>query len=435
MQRLLTFVLFVSLLISARAAAQSLLARLELDRNRTLPGIPVTMRITVTNPSSVDTAVPGGVVVEITPPSGPSFIARWGIRERFVGTFPQQYRDFAILKRGETQTYELPVDSDFAWSAPLLDPRLQHPGTYLVRVGLADGMTGIPDWTNLHSLSDLAAVAPALRVTNQVSLRVDEVSGEDTKAWQKILDASQGYGLVLLGDQSLANVARTIWEQYPTSRYAPYAGLFLYPRDAAERKRVQARVRQLDPQNPLLDWLPLGTAENDAQLSGDLAHRDLQRALTLNQKAREELEDLIKSGGNAVVRLEAKRELVKLLSPDALRELHQMYVEDDAAPSPNPGPVKPLLSCSESDDDGTTVWFGYDNRNNPAKTIPVGPNNHFDPDPADRGQPTKFIAGLFPKQFKIRAKKSASITWVLDGTSLVVDPTHAAKCSGDDNHE
>ncbi len=81
--------------------------------------------------------------------------------------------------------------------------------------------------------------------------------------------------------------------------------------------------------------------------------------------------------------------------------------------------------------DGTfNLMFGYLNRNTKeVLDIPVGPNNHFDPGPADRGQPTHFVVrrqwGVFtvtvPKEFK----ETDKITWtiVANGQTLSV-PGH-----------
>ena len=81
--------------------------------------------------------------------------------------------------------------------------------------------------------------------------------------------------------------------------------------------------------------------------------------------------------------------------------------------------------------DGTyNLMFGYLNRNTKeALDIPVGPGNHFDPGPADRGQPTHFVTrrqwGVFtvtvPKDFG----EANKLTWtiVANGQTLSV-PGH-----------
>ena len=54
--------------------------------------------------------------------------------------------------------------------------------------------------------------------------------------------------------------------------------------------------------------------------------------------------------------------------------------------------MQPVFEGWERNDDGSfTMVFGYLNRNYQEQPIiPVGPNNFFEPGPADRGQPTHF---------------------------------------------
>ena len=54
--------------------------------------------------------------------------------------------------------------------------------------------------------------------------------------------------------------------------------------------------------------------------------------------------------------------------------------------------VSPVFEGYDVNPDGTfNMWFGYMNRNYEEEPdIPVGPNNNFQPGPADRGQPTHF---------------------------------------------
>src|SRR5688572_28399290 len=54
--------------------------------------------------------------------------------------------------------------------------------------------------------------------------------------------------------------------------------------------------------------------------------------------------------------------------------------------------VAPVYEGWEKNADGTfTMYFGYMNRNyEEIVEVPVGPNNSFEPDGPDRGQPTHF---------------------------------------------
>ena len=66
-------------------------------------------------------------------------------------------------------------------------------------------------------------------------------------------------------------------------------------------------------------------------------------------------------------------------------------------------PVAPVFEGWEPNPDGTlTLHFGYMNRNWAEEVdIPIGPNNFFEPGPADRGQPTHFLANRQKKNFGV----------------------------------
>ncbi len=65
--------------------------------------------------------------------------------------------------------------------------------------------------------------------------------------------------------------------------------------------------------------------------------------------------------------------------------------------------VGPVYDGFDINEDGTyNMWFGYMNRNMEEHLdIPIGPDNMFDPGPADRGQPTHFAPDRHKDVFKI----------------------------------
>jgi hypothetical protein len=68
------------------------------------------------------------------------------------------------------------------------------------------------------------------------------------------------------------------------------------------------------------------------------------------------------------------------------------------------------------------MYFGYMNRNYEERVdIPIGPNNSFDPAPADRGQPTYFYVNRHKKSFGIVVPSTTkTLTWTLsrDGSHV-----------------
>ena len=81
--------------------------------------------------------------------------------------------------------------------------------------------------------------------------------------------------------------------------------------------------------------------------------------------------------------------------------------------------VAPVYDGFEINPDGTySMWFSYFNRNRQETLdVPIGPDNRFDPGPADRGQPTHFVPLWQKSVFRIVVPKDWSedrkLTWYL----------------------
>src|SRR3954464_14324124 len=71
----------------------------------------------------------------------------------------------------------------------------------------------------------------------------------------------------------------------------------------------------------------------------------------------------------------------------------------------------------ENKDGSFSMLLGYYNRNQKeALDIPVGPNNHVDPGPADQGQPTHFEIGRQWGVFVVKVPKdfgTKAVTWTI----------------------
>ncbi len=106
------------------------------------------------------------------------------------------------------------------------------------------------------------------------------------------------------------------------------------------------------------------------------------------------------------------------------------------------GDVAPVYEGWEPNKDGTvTMYFGYFNRNYEEHVdIPIGPNNSFDPAPADRGQPTYFYVNRHKKGLAIVVPATTkTLTWTLsrDGVHMnkvvgTVDPPYQIDATKDD---
>jgi hypothetical protein len=90
-----------------------------------------------------------------------------------------------------------------------------------------------------------------------------------------------------------------------------------------------------------------------------------------------------------------------------------------AAPAGAAGTVTPVLQCVFADVKAGTyvaVW-GYSNTTGAAIAIPVGTDNRFDPQPQDRGQPSKFDVGTQSNVFTT-TWDGTNLSWKLSGNSV-----------------
>ncbi|HWE48507.1 MAG TPA: hypothetical protein VG273_01885 [Bryobacteraceae bacterium] len=98
-------------------------------------------------------------------------------------------------------------------------------------------------------------------------------------------------------------------------------------------------------------------------------------------------------------------------------------------------PMEPLHESGQSvtpsyegwwqNPDGTySLMFGYFNRNTKeTPDVPIGPNNHIDPGPADQGQPTHFVPRRQWGVFTVTAPKdigTKKITWTIIANGQMV---------------
>ena len=86
--------------------------------------------------------------------------------------------------------------------------------------------------------------------------------------------------------------------------------------------------------------------------------------------------------------------------------------------APNPQPTPPDLSifvtCVVNGATTYDATFGYRNSEADPISIPVGPQNRFDPEPLDRNQPAEFVPGTVSDAVTVRGiANGTSLTWTI----------------------
>lgn len=86
--------------------------------------------------------------------------------------------------------------------------------------------------------------------------------------------------------------------------------------------------------------------------------------------------------------------------------------------TPTPAPlltIAPIFNCVRNEGKSFLAYFGYDNANSYAVTIPVGANNSVSPSHFNGQQITTFSPGTQNNVFQVNAPNNEFITWTIDG--------------------
>jgi uncharacterized repeat protein (TIGR01451 family) len=106
---------------------------------------------------------------------------------------------------------------------------------------------------------------------------------------------------------------------------------------------------------------------------------------------------------------------------------NQAIWQNGCRPVVRPEPLIPTLQCVEETDDGLLAHFGYRNPNATA-IEPASADNAFSPEPAGRGQPTRFEPGTWVDVFQAEVG-GGSLTWTLTGNSVTASDG-SPRCPG-----
>ena len=84
--------------------------------------------------------------------------------------------------------------------------------------------------------------------------------------------------------------------------------------------------------------------------------------------------------------------------------------------------ITPFLTCVDvnSATNTMTAYFGYESREQAIVQVLVGNDNRFVPSPANRGEPTLFLPGLFERAFRVTLDATQITQWVFLGLAVTV---------------
>jgi hypothetical protein len=408
------------LLVAGEGAAEAAvpLVQLQLIPERTLPGVPVNVVLTVTNPGDEPVDVLSQFPVTVTPPQGSPYLAiddtTTSPRETF--SLPGTRVDPTLtLPARSSRVFVMEADVVLGSPAFFMDERLSLPGTYRLRVKI---------WVHQES-----APLPAAE-SNEVTLTVLEPQGADRLVWDHMLQLSNGEVWNFMQWMSHGPaVAKYVFENARDSAYAAHVAHFKWGSTPEEQREGIEHALALRPEGPIRDQLE-GTLAGWYFERGATALKEgnLERALDSVSEAKRRVIAINRATPYPWVRENGERWLTdeRLFTEGVVRERYASRVK---AMSSWPEPVVPFVECVDpglTPDDPYIVWFGYVNPN-PDKFVEWGKGNALTPS-ASQQPPRVLQPGRQRYGFSVTTHAN-QVTWALEGKTATASRDTQPRCS------
>jgi len=409
----------LSLLVVLTAAAEAPpTATLRLIPESTLPGIPVSFLVTITNPTGQVLTL-GDVMTLRATTDGGTFDVLGLMNQKEIGLPPESVDRCAgqpCLQIAANGQRDLLVDVGpvLAGNGFFADRRLMKPGTYDLELKLYDMDRWFEEGASIR--------------TNAATLKVRQPTGVDLEVWNFLNEvAAPGEWELLSWASAKPRLSQEIQSRYPTSAYVPsvvsFGSITKFPGDVSAFDHALTMAPPVTVRDNLL-W---HKAEHLAQQSriALLSERDLEQAVALADRARDAFMELQRVAISDLMRQRAAKGLSHLNTRAMAEETLRLYASTDA---PAPEKVIPRVECVTRGEGNTfTARFGYENPNKTIKVLQVGNLNQITPAPHDQGQPRVFKPGS--RADVVTATSSGgNLIWHLDGQKAIATPDFPTQC-------
>ncbi len=397
-------------------AAQLPIVRLDFVPARTLPGVPVTLVVTITNPGDQPLELIEQVNVFVTPPRGEPFFAlddtSYSPRESFA--LSPELDSRVVLRPGESRTFVTPAD---LMSQPqlFLDERLSWPGTYRIRLTVGSGPLG----------------ALSTAESNEATLTVIEPQGPDAVVWNRMLALSNGEGWNLMNwIHSAPTLAKEVFTIAPSSGYTPYLAQFKWGQTPAQLREGIEYAISLRPEGPIADSLKGALAGWYAERGEEaLANGDLERALELYAESRRRTVEVDRTTAYSWVREYGERWLADPMNSEPV--IGGRFAGNVEAMATSTEAVTPFVECVDpgfTNSDPYIVWFGYHNPNTGKRFLEWGKGNDLTPSAPKQQPPRVFLPGRQKYGFSVTTHVDR-VTWTVDGTKATAARDTQPRCT------
>ena len=412
-ERLAKWVVALALAVAPIGATAQVAVSLATIPEKTLPGIPVAFRVTVSNPSAETLSLQNGVQIEVAA-SNSTFFAADDSGEPVWAPLDATTSAAINIAPGAHRDFFFSAGCSLADQPYFADARLTLPGSYSLRAKLLpNGGGDTPLWS-----------APA-------SFIVTEPQGSDAAVWSAMLQRSarSGHSGFAASEwvASQFDLADEIYAKYPDSHYVPYVACFKRATTGQDRIALLQSALATSPEGPIADRLKLSMAAVHETLADHArATMDADRAVREMAEARQLVQAVQTDSVYPFLREEAAVAAAHLESDGDLRAA-VAALQQDAAVSASPA-VFPFVDCVSVRSGRLTARFGYRNVKSQTATIEMGSSNSISPADAAKRLPTSFRPGLHGNAFHATSA-GEPIVWRLHGVDAVAT-NNDPRCSG-----
>ena len=294
-------------------------ATLTISPTAVLPGIPALAQLVFRNATKTDQPLPRAVATIVRRTGSPTAFPLGGFAG-YSGHFAKA--EGKPLAPGETRVISLGYQPRVFGGNFTTHRALQTPGEYTVQMIFFDDASPYespdPQWEGAPPDVD-EMLSRSVCSSSVATLRILEPADKaDAAVWKRLQElAPRGdYDIVTRG----ASAIKTLFEQFPTSRYLPYLVASYPAKDYEERIAVYQRVLGLPMDETAKSYVALNLAavHNEYALYAYQQHPEL--AVQHAEAAAQIVENVLRRTHDPILRARAERQAGDIVTKDFIME-------------------------------------------------------------------------------------------------------------------
>jgi hypothetical protein len=276
---------------------------LDLQPAVSLPGVPVSFRVTFTNASGLPVMIPTKATLLVRDDQGQTFLAACDVTHKVHNV--DEWAGQTILPR-QAAAYTLSTEGLMDHPAWFLDSRLSRPGRFELQLFVSD---------NLREGLGIEEIRQRAAVSNTAILTVQEPTGVDAEVWRLMKTSDRNWSPGLVFGPAGQELAKRVIAEHSNSSYAAWFASTCAAPTTEERESILRQWLSRAPGDSLTNWRKLRLAQYEIGLAGEYGHQHPELSHTSETNARAILNTLLKESNDDDLKKRAKERLDYLDDP------------------------------------------------------------------------------------------------------------------------